>query len=262
MLPRQRTFVLNSYILCCFCNGSGRAYDDNEYFDPSDLYNDNIYEYQQVQSVYDSDGHEEEIVLSDNTSECDSSESCPASGCGETSSEASVAAMDTLSNDAVDGFEVVAARHVSSDMVILEHSTDELLLSAGESIVNDDESEYESDNFSETGCIDMKTISPVTAGVRGPQSKSVLFPQDCKKLIQVCRGILRLQQCDDEVKNFQIESLREEAIHFIHEDVLNTLSLCFSDISQLHRLLQLPCVKDWVGWAVVEGVLLNNIITM
>ena len=155
VLLRQRTFVSTSYILCCFCNGSGRAYDDNEYFDPSDLYNDNMYEYQQVQSVYDSDGHEEEIVLSDNTSECDSSESCPASGCGETSSEASVAAMDTLSNDAVDGFEVVAARHVSSDMVILENSTDELLRSAGESTVNDDEPEYQSDNFSETGRIDM-----------------------------------------------------------------------------------------------------------
>ena len=32
----------------------------------------------------------------------------------------------------------------------------------------------------------------------------------------------------------------------------------FSDLSQLHRLLQLPCVKDWVGWAVVEGVLLRK----
>ena len=69
----------------------------------------------------------------------------------------------------------------------------------------------------------MKTITPEAAGVRGPQSESVLFPQDCKKLIQVCRGILRLQQCDDEVKNFQIDSLREEAIHVIHEDLFNKL---------------------------------------
>ena len=65
MLLRQSTFVLNSYIVCCFSNGSGRAYDESEYFDPSDLYNDNIYEYQQVQRVYDRDGHEEEMVVSD-----------------------------------------------------------------------------------------------------------------------------------------------------------------------------------------------------
>ena len=79
---RNRTFVLNSYVLCCFCNGSGRAYDDNEYFDQCDLYNYGSYEYEQVQSVYDSDGHQEEMLLSDDASECDSSESCPASGCG------------------------------------------------------------------------------------------------------------------------------------------------------------------------------------
>ena len=57
-----------------------------------------------------------------------------------------------------------------------------------------------------------------------------------------------MQQCDDEVMSFQIESLREETLPFIHEDVLNTLLLHFPDISQLHRLLQLPCVKDWAGW--------------
>ena len=165
--------------------------------------------------------------------------------------------MDTLSNDAVDGFEVVAARHVSSDMVMLENATDELVLSAGESIVNDDESEYESDNFSETGCADMTTISPLTAGVRGPQSKTVLFPQDCKKLIQVCRGIPRLQQCDDEVKSFQIESLREEAILFIHEEMVNQLILCF--LTFLNCIAYCNSrVKDWAGWAVVEAVLLKK----
>ena len=131
MLLRQSTFVLNSYIVCCFSNGSGRAYDENEYVDPSDLYNDNIYEYQQGQSVYDTDGHEEEIVLSDNAFECDSSESCPSSGCGETSSDASVEGIDSLSNDAADGFEVGEARHVSSDMVRLENSTDDPVVSAG-----------------------------------------------------------------------------------------------------------------------------------
>jgi len=185
------------------------------------LYSNGIYEYQQVQSVYDSDEHQEDILVSDDTSECAASESLLASGCGETSREGSVAAMDTLSNDVVDGFEEVSARHARSDMVTLESASDDIIVSAAESTGTDDESEYQSDNFSDTGRIDMKTITPEAAGVRGPQSASVLFPQDCKKLIQVCRGILRLQQCDDEVKSFQIESLREEAILFIHEDCFN-----------------------------------------
>ena len=30
---------------------------------------------------------------------------------------------------------------------------------------------------------------PEYAGVRGPQSASTLYPHDCKKLVQVCRGI-------------------------------------------------------------------------
>ena len=98
----NRHFILNAYIVCCFCNSIARAYDDIEYFDPPVFCNDNIYEYQQVQNVCDSDGHEEELVLSEEISECDSSERCPASGCGETSSEASVSAMDALSKDVVD----------------------------------------------------------------------------------------------------------------------------------------------------------------
>ena len=32
----------------------------------------------------------------------------------------------------------------------------------------------------------------------------------------------------------------------------------FSDISQLHRLLQLKCVKDWVGWQEVKAIFINN----
>ena len=60
----------------------GRAYDDIEYLDPCDLYNDGIYEYQQVQNVYDSDGHQEEVLVSDDTSECDSSENCLKVGAG------------------------------------------------------------------------------------------------------------------------------------------------------------------------------------
>ena len=173
------------------------------------MYSNGIYEYQQVQSVYDSDEHQEDILVSDDTSECASSESVAASGCGETSSEGSVAAMDTLSHDVVDGCDEVSARHARFDVGTLESDGDDIILAAAESSCSDDESEYKSDNFSETGCTDMNTITPQGAGVRGPQSASVLFPQDCTKVIQVCRGILRLQQCDDEVKSCQIKSLRE-----------------------------------------------------
>ena len=101
----------------------------------------------------------------------------------------------------------------------------------------------------------MEEVIPEAAGVRGPQSVSVLFPQDCKKLIQVCRGIQRIQQCDEQIKSFQMERLREEVINFMNEELFNTLIICVSDISQLHRLLQLKCVKDWVGWQEVKAIL-------
>jgi hypothetical protein len=32
----------------------------------------------------------------------------------------------------------------------------------------------------------------------------------------------------------------------------------FSDISQLHRLLQLKCVKDWVGWQEVKTIFMKQ----
>ena len=61
--------------------------------------------------TYDSDEHQEDILESDDAFECASSEGVAASGCGKTSSEGSVAAMGTLSNDVVDGFDEVSARH-------------------------------------------------------------------------------------------------------------------------------------------------------
>ena len=33
-------------------------------------------------------------------------------------------------------------------------------------------------------------------GVRGPQSISILYPHDCKKLVQVCRGMQGIQEFD------------------------------------------------------------------
>ena len=103
VLLQRRTFVLNSYILCCFYNVGARAHDESEYLDPCDLYNDCMYEYQQVQSVYDSDGHETEVLSGDETSVCDSSGSCPESVCGGNLDDLSGDAMDTLINQSVDG---------------------------------------------------------------------------------------------------------------------------------------------------------------
>ena len=110
--------MLSSYILCCLYNVGGRACDDIEYLDPCDLYNDGIYEYQQVQSVYDSDGHQEEVLVSDDTSECDSSESLPECGCGRNLTYASDEAMDILSNEGVDGSEEVSARHARTVLIM------------------------------------------------------------------------------------------------------------------------------------------------
>ena len=44
-----------------------------------------------------------------------------------------------------------------------------------------------------------------------------------------------------------MQGLREEAI-FMNGHIFNMLIICVSDISELHRLLQLNCVKDWAGW--------------
>ena len=31
--------------------------------------------------------------------------------------------------------------------------------------------------------------------------------------------------------------------------------MTFADVSQLHRLLQVKCVKDWIGWREVKEIL-------
>ena len=124
VLLRNRTFVFNSNILCCLYNVGGRAYDGIEYLDPCELYNGGIYEYQQAQSVYDSDGHQEEVLVSDDTSECDSSESLPESGCGTNLTDVSDEAMDTLSNEGVDGCEEVSARHARTVISNAQNATD------------------------------------------------------------------------------------------------------------------------------------------
>ena len=61
-----------------------------------------------------------------------------------------------------------------------------------------------SNNFSDTGFIDTEEIIREDAGVRGPQSISILYPHDGKKLVQVCRGIKGIQEFDANMNSFQI----------------------------------------------------------
>ena len=63
-----------------------------------------------------------------------------------------------------------------------------------------------------------------------------------------------LDDVDADMNSFHMESLREEA-NLIHEDILNVLIKSVSDVFQLHRSLQLKCVKDWVGWREVTDML-------
>ena len=114
---------------------------------------------------------------------------------------------------------------------------DEALDSQGKLSHKDDDSnlalddfyDIQSDKFSDTGYISSDDIIPENAGVRGPQSESILYPRDCKKLLHLCRGIKVLDDVDANMNSFHIESLREEA-HFIHEDEFNVLSKSCSDM--------------------------------
>ena len=63
-----------------------------------------------------------------------------------------------------------------------------------------------------------------------------------------------LDDVDANMNSFHVESLREEA-HVVHEDIFNVLIKHVSDVFHLHRLLQLKCVKDWVGWREVTDIL-------
>ena len=65
-------------------------------------------------------------------------------------------------------------------------------------------------------------------------SISFLYPHDCKKLVQVCRGIQVIQKFDSNINAFQMVSVRDEA-NFMHDDIFNMLIICFSRVSQLHR---------------------------
>ena len=190
------------------------------------LYNDVICEYQQVQSFHDSDGPEEDILSGDETLVCDSSGSVSQSVCGGNLDDLSDDAMDTLINESVDDCKDSSARRA---FTVTSHAPvvgDEALDSQGKLSNNEDDRnlalddlhDSDRDKFSDTGYMNDQDIIPDHAGVRGPQSASVLYPHDCKKLVQVCRGIKVVQDFDSTMNCFQVGSLREEA-HCIHEDI-------------------------------------------
>ena len=183
--------MLNAYLFCCCYNCGVRASDEREYIDQCDLYNDGICEYQQVQRCHDADGPEEEILSGDETSVCDSSESVPQSLCGGNLNDLSDDAMDTLINESVDGCGDSSARR---EFTVTSHAPgvgDESLDPQGMLSRNEDDRNYElddlhgsdSDKFSDTGYMNDQDIIPEHAGVRGPQSESILYPDDCKKLV-------------------------------------------------------------------------------
>ena len=148
-----------------------------------------MYEYQQVQSVYDSDGHEEQVLSGDETSVCDSSGSFPESVCGGNLHDLSDDARDTLINQSVDGCGESSARR---ELTVTSHAPNvgdaafdsEGKLSKHNDDINfarDDLHDSDRDKFSDTGHMIYQDRILEHAGVRGPQSASILYPHDCKK---------------------------------------------------------------------------------
>ena len=138
--------------------------------------------------------------------------------------------MDTLINESVDGCGDLSARR---EFTVTSHAPgvgDEALDSQGKLSHNEDDRHFalddlhdsDSDKFSDTGYMNDQDIIPEDAGVRGPQSASILYPHDCKKLVQVCRGIKVIQDFDLNMNAFHMGSLREEA-NVIHEDCFKCL---------------------------------------
>ena len=106
----------------------------------------------------------------------------------------------------------------------------------------------------DTGYMNAQDIIPEHAGVRGPQSESILYPHGLKKGVASLSGHQSSSGFGFRYDLFQVGRLREEA-NFFHEDIFNVLVKSLSDVSQSHRLLQLKCVKDWVGWREGKDIL-------
>ena len=100
---------------------------------------------------------------------------------------------------------------------------DEALDSQGKLNRNEDDLDYElddlrgsdSDKFSDTGHMNDQDIIIEYAGVRGPHSESILYPDDCKKLLQVCRGIQVVQDMDSSMNSFRWGVYAKKQISFM-----------------------------------------------
>ena len=110
------------------------------------------------------------------------------------------------------------------------------------------------DAFSETRHLDESEVAKHSFGVRGPQRVSVLFPHDCKTLLQVGRGARDVRKVNAQELAFVLDALKCEA-DLVHSYLFDALCFAFPDLQQLHRSLQLEWVKDWEGWAEVKDKL-------
>jgi hypothetical protein len=90
------------------------------------------------------------------------------------------------------------------------------------------------DTVFETGYLDESEVAKHSFGVRGPQRVSVLFPHDCKKLLQVRRGVRDVRNVNALELAFMLDALRCEA-DFVHSDLFDALCVAFPDLQQLHR---------------------------
>ena len=84
----------------------------------------------------------------------------------------------------------------------------------------------------------MSEVAKHSFGVRGPQRVSVLFPQDCKTLLQVGRGVRDVRKVNAQELAFMMDALKCEAV-FVHSHLFDAFRVAFPDLQQLHRLLQL-----------------------
>ena len=97
----------------------------------------------------------------------------------------------------------------------------------------------------------MSEVAKRSFGVRGPLRVSVLFPNDCKKMLQVRRGVRDVREVNAQELGLMLDALRCEA-DVVHSDLFDALCVVVPDLQQLHRLFQLGWVNDWEGWAEVK----------
>ena len=103
------------------------------------------------------------------------------------------------------------------------------------------------DNYEDTGYLEPSEQTKSLVGIKHARSKSVLWPCDGMKLLEVLRGVHRspfeIERNDTNLRREYVEEAR-----LIHEDVFVELTKLFPCDAQLHRLLLLENVRSWPEW--------------